>query len=156
MKRDLKFEMTYPHPREKVWRAITTSAAIADWLMDNDFQPRLGHKFMFTSKPQPGWDGKTYCEVIELDPPRRLAYTWLGGPIDTVVRFTLEPVAGGTRLQLEHTGFRGVKAILVSMMMGSGWGSKILKQGLPAVLERIGDGEYVPMSPDEKIACGSK
>src|SRR5512141_1482646 len=103
MKRDLKFEITYPHPPEKVWRALTDSRAIADWLMPNDFAPRLGHKFMFTSKPQPGWDGKTYCEVIELDPPRALAYTWRGGPIDTVVRFTLEPVAGGTRLRLDHT-----------------------------------------------------
>ncbi|MBI3661992.1 MAG: SRPBCC domain-containing protein [Acidobacteria bacterium] len=156
MKRDLKFEMVYPHPPEKVWCAITDSAAIADWLMPNDFQPRLGHKFMFTSTPQPGWDGKSYCEVIELDPPRCLAYTWRGGPIDTVVRFTLEAVAGGTHLRLEHNGFRGVKALMVSTIMGRGWRSMILKKYLPAVLARITGGPYQPMSPEERAACGKK
>jgi uncharacterized protein YndB with AHSA1/START domain len=138
VKRDLKFEATYPHAIEKVWRAITDPAAIKEWLMPNDFQPKLGHKFMFTSTPQPGWDGKSYCEVIEFDPPRRLAYTWRGGPIDTVLRITLEPVASGTRLVLEHTGFRGVKAVLVSLVMGSGW-KGIVHKHIPAVLARLND-----------------
>jgi uncharacterized protein YndB with AHSA1/START domain len=153
MKRDLRFEVTYPHPIEKVWGAITDSKAIAEWLMPNDFQPKLGHKFMFNSKPQPGWDGKTYCEVIELDPPRRLAYTWRGGPIDTVLRITLEPVTQGTRLVLEHTGFRGFKALMVSMIMGSGWG-RITREGIPAVLERLGaDGALGPRGEGDPHTC---
>lgn len=98
MPRDLRFEAVYPHPIEKVWRAITDSKAIAQWLLENDFEPRLGHKFMFRSKPRPGWDGKSYCEVIELDPPRRLAYTWRGSSLDTVLRITLEPRGGIFRL----------------------------------------------------------
>ncbi len=136
MKRDLKFEAVYPHPPEKVWRALTDPHAIAQWLMPNDFQARLGHKFMFTSKPQPGWDGKTYCEVIELDPPRCLAYTWRGGPIDTVVRWRLEPSAEGTRIVLEHTGFKGIKALMVSAIMGSGW-KGIVSKNILAVLDRM-------------------
>lgn len=135
MQRDLRFEVVYPHPVEKVWRALTDPKAIAQWLMENDFEPRLGHKFQFRSKPQPGWDGTSHCEVIELDPPRRLAYTWRGGPIDTVLRITLEPVAEGTRLVLEHTGFRGFKAVLVSLIMGSGW-KRIVNQAIPAVVAR--------------------
>ncbi|HWQ02850.1 MAG TPA: SRPBCC domain-containing protein, partial [Candidatus Nitrosotenuis sp.] len=71
-------------------------------------------------------------------PPRRLAYTWRGGPIDTVLRITLEPVAGGTRMVLEHTGFRGVKALLVSLMMGSGW-KGIVRKHIPGVLDRMRD-----------------
>ena len=136
MKRDLRFEAVYPHPIEKVWRAITDAKVISQWLMENDFEPKLGHKFMFRSKPQPGWDGKTYCEVIEHDPPRRLAYTWRGGPIDTLLRITLEPVAEGTRLVLEHTGFRGVKALMVSWIMGGGW-KGIVNKHIPAVLGRM-------------------
>ena len=38
-------ERTLPHPPEKVWRALTEQPLIEDWLMRNDFQPRLGHKF---------------------------------------------------------------------------------------------------------------
>ena len=136
MKRALRFEVVYKHPIEKVWQALTDSKAIALWLMENDFEPRLGHKFMFHSKPQPGWDGKSYCEVIELDPPRRLAYTWRGGPIDTLLRITLEPVADGTRIVLEHSGFRGLKAVMVSFIMGAGW-KGIVNKHIPAVLARM-------------------
>ena len=102
MKRDLHFEAVYKHPIEKVWRAITDPKAIEQWLMPNDFEPRVGHKFQFTSKPQPGWDGHTYCEVLECEPPRRLVYSWRGGPIDTVLTIELEPVAEGTRLTQLH------------------------------------------------------
>jgi uncharacterized protein YndB with AHSA1/START domain len=147
MRRDLRLERVYPHPAERVWRALTERRALATWLMENDFEPRLGHKFTFRAKPQPGWDGVTYCEVTELDPPRRLAYTWRGGAgsdkpltLDTVVRFTLEPVAGGTRLVLEHTGFEGMRAVLVSFMLGSGW-AKMLRQKLPAVFDTLAQGD---------------
>jgi uncharacterized protein YndB with AHSA1/START domain len=106
MKRDLKLERTYPRSPERVWRALTDPGALATWLMENDFRPTLGHAFTFRAKPQPGWDGVTHCEVTEIDPPRRLAYAWRGGAkgkpatLDIVVRFTLEPVAGGTKLLL--------------------------------------------------------
>ena len=136
MKRDLRFEVVYKHPIEKVWRALTDSKAIAQWLMENDFEPRLGHKFMFRFKPHRGWDGKTYCEVIELDPPRRLAYTWRGGSIDTLLRITLEPVAEGTHMVLEHSGFRGLKAVMVSFIMGAGW-KGIVNKHIPAMLARM-------------------
>jgi uncharacterized protein YndB with AHSA1/START domain len=146
MKRDLKLERTYPHPPERVWRALTDRRALATWLMENDFEPQLGHRFTFRAKPQPGWDGVTYCEVTELDPPRRLAYTWRGGAgkdepltLDTVVRFTLEPSDGGTRLVLEHTGFHGFRSVLVSFMMKIGW-AKMLRAKIPAVLDTLGHG----------------
>jgi uncharacterized protein YndB with AHSA1/START domain len=47
MNRDLRFEVTYPHPPEKVWRALTDPQAIAQWLMKNNFEARVGHKFQF-------------------------------------------------------------------------------------------------------------
>jgi uncharacterized protein YndB with AHSA1/START domain len=152
MKRDLRFEQTYPHPPARVWAAITDSAAMADWLMPNDFVPRLGHRFQFRTKPAPGFDGIVNCEVIELDPPRRLAYTWKGGGIDTIVTITLEPAPAGTKLVLEHRGFHGVRAVMVSFIMGSGWGKKILPQRLPAACDRYAQGVYQPL-PEAKRAC---
>lgn len=140
MKRDLKLERVYPQPPERVWRALTDRRALSQWLMETDFEPTLGHSFTFRSRPQPGWDGITYCEVTELDPPRRLAYTWRGGPgkdrpltLDTVVRFTLTPDGSGTRLTLEHTGFSGLKSVLVSFMMKAGW-NKMLRTSLDRVI----------------------
>jgi uncharacterized protein YndB with AHSA1/START domain len=140
MKRDLKLERVFPQAPDRVWRALTEPRAIATWLMDNDFQPVLGHRFTFRAKPQPGWDGVTYCEVIELEPPRRLAYTWRGGDgkagpptLDTIVRFTLAPAGTGTRLTLEHTGFSGLKSVLVSFMMKAGWQKMLARRFGPAV-----------------------
>ncbi|HYX70932.1 MAG TPA: SRPBCC domain-containing protein [Terriglobales bacterium] len=136
MKRDLRFEATYPHPPERVWRALTEREALAAWLMENDFEPRLGHRFTFRTKPAPGFDGVVHCEVTELEPPRRLAYTWKNGKIDTTVSFVLEAVAGGTRLVLEHRGFSGAGGMMVSFILGSGW-RKMVEKKLPAVVARL-------------------
>jgi uncharacterized protein YndB with AHSA1/START domain len=139
MKRDIHFEVTYPHPRERVWRALTDPELLADWLMPNDFQPEVGHTFQFRSDPAPGWDGIVHCKVLELEAPHRLAMSWKGGMIDTVVTFTLEEVAEGTKLRLDHTGFKGLRSVVVSLMMSGGWKSKMLRERLPEVLERLAD-----------------
>lgn len=153
MKRDLHFEITYPYPPDRVWRAVTDSEAMSDWLMPNDFQPVVGHRFQFRTQPRAGFDGIVNCQVTEVDPPRKVAYSWRGGGIDTVVTITLDAVAEGTRLRLAHTGFQGVRAVMVSFIMGSGWGSKILRQNLPAAIARVTAEGYVP--PADRVArCG--
>ena len=107
MLRDIKKEIFYPYPPTRVWQVITNRRALATWLMENDFEPRVGHKFRFQMEAQPGKDHTIYCEVIQLDEPRCLSYTWRGSFMcqPTVVTWTLLPVEGGTKLQLEHTGF---------------------------------------------------
>ena len=102
--------------------------------MPNTFEPRVGHRFEFRTKPAPGFDGIVRSQVIALDPPRTLAFTWTGGGIDTVVRFELEAIGTGTRLRLTHSGFEGAKGVLLSVMLGNGW-KGMLNRGLPRVLE---------------------
>jgi uncharacterized protein YndB with AHSA1/START domain len=136
MKRDLHFEIVYPHPPERVWQALTDSAAIADWLMPNDFEPRVGHKFTFRTHPAPGFNGIIDSEVLEMDPPKRLVYTWCNGKLNTCVTWTLHPTQGGTQLILDHTGFEGLRGWMLSNLLGQGWRSKKLAQKLPAYLER--------------------
>ena len=63
MARDLHFEFIYPHPPERVWAAITSSEAMSQWLMPNDFQLVVGHRFQFRTKPAPGFDGIVHCEA---------------------------------------------------------------------------------------------
>jgi uncharacterized protein YndB with AHSA1/START domain len=107
MLRDLKLNVFYPYSPDKVWRAITNRQVLAQWLMENDFEPRIGHKFRFQPQPHQGIDEAIDCEVIELDEPRSLSYTWRGGFISkpTLVTWKLVPVDGGTQLQIEHKGF---------------------------------------------------
>ncbi len=105
MLRDLKLNVFYPYSPERVWKAIANRRALAAWLMDNDFEPRLGHKFRF--KPEQNSEDIIYCEVVELDEPKCLSYTWRGNFLcqPTIVTWRLVPVEGGTQLQLEHSGF---------------------------------------------------
>ena len=152
MKTDLKFEITYPHPPQKVWRALTDPEAIAQWLMKNNFEARVGHRFQFQAPPRPGWDGVVKCEVLEVEPPRRLVYSWCGGNQNTTVAWTLEPAAEGTRLRLEHAGFRGLRGWMISRILGKGWGSKILKINIPALLSRWGGEGRVPDVPEAQCS----
>ena len=110
MTRTIRREILIPQPREQVWRAITDSATLAEWMFPNDFEPRVGHHFTFRvpANPKVGFDGIiVHCEVLECEPPSRLVFSWsAGGPVvDTRVSFRLEPEGEGTRLFFEHSGF---------------------------------------------------
>ncbi|NNE43147.1 MAG: SRPBCC domain-containing protein [Gemmatimonadetes bacterium] len=150
MSRSIRLEKTYPHPPAKVWKAVTSSAALAEWLMENDFRPEVGHEFQFRTEPAPGFDGIVNCRVLAIEEERRLSFTWVGGPVDTVVTWTLEPVAAGTRFVFEQTGFEGFHAGFVSFILESG-SRKIYNKMLPDLLARMGpDGSIAgePMDPD--------
>lgn len=136
MERALRFEETYPHPPAKVWRVLTTREHLARWLMHNDFEPRVGHKFQFRAKPVGGWDGIVKCEVLELVPERRLVITWTSNMIDTKVTFLLEPAGTGTRLTLLHTGFKGMKGVMTSFILGSGW-KGMVRKGIPNLVTQL-------------------
>lgn len=103
----IKREIDLPQPREDVWRALTDSATLAEWLMPNDFEPRVGHRFTFRTEPNPraGFDGIVRCEVLECVPPSQLVYSWTSPFGDTQVTYRLEPQGDGTRLLFEHSGF---------------------------------------------------
>ena len=77
------------------------------------------------------------CEVLEIDPHKRLRYSWRSGPesspLDTVVTWTLTPTSsGGTRLSLEHSGFVPSNAFAFDGAR-KGWERKV-GQGLTEVL----------------------
>jgi uncharacterized protein YndB with AHSA1/START domain len=44
--------------------------------MQNDFQPVVGHRFNFRATPMPHWNGVTDCEVLIVEPNKRLSYSW--------------------------------------------------------------------------------
>lgn len=113
-------DRTYPHSPAKVWRALTEPELLARWLMPNDFAPRVGHRFTLRTDPGPGFDGIVHCEVLEFEPERRMTWSWRGGPLDTEVSFLLDEVPHGTRLRVAHTGFGGLRARLVRILLSIG------------------------------------
>jgi uncharacterized protein YndB with AHSA1/START domain len=117
--RSVVLEREMPHPPEKVWRALTTGALIEDWLMANDFEPTVGHKFTLRTQAVGGWNGIIDCEVLAVEPPERLSYTWASMGLESVVTFTLAPTASGARLRMEQSGF---PADATQNIRGAEWG----------------------------------
>jgi uncharacterized protein YndB with AHSA1/START domain len=62
-------EVSYPHPRERVWRAITDPVLIEKWLMRPEgFAPVVGTRFILRAQgPQRGWRGFVECEVLAVE-----------------------------------------------------------------------------------------
>ena len=110
--RTVVVERVMPHPPEKIWRALTQGPLIEEWLMQNDFQPVVGHRFNLRSTPMPHWNGVVDCEVLVVEPHKCLAHSWNASGaeaatgIKTVVTWTLTPANGGTHLRMEQSGFR--------------------------------------------------
>jgi uncharacterized protein YndB with AHSA1/START domain len=137
MKNSLTYERFLNHPPARVWKALTERQWLAAWYMPNDFKPVVGHKFQFQTEPAPGFDGILYCEVLEVEAPHRLSYTFRGGWMDreTVVTWTLTPQEGGTLLYLHHSGFTALSDAAIRDILDQGWGSFL--QRLPDTLDTI-------------------
>ena len=151
----LNKQVFYPHPPQRVWQVITNSRALAAWLMENDFEPRVGCKFCFYSQSLPGIDTNIRCEVIEIEEPLRLVYTWQDCMMSqpSIVIWTLKAVEGGTQLRLQHqireTAFTGVRnpvysqvvpgyskpsrSFILESYFNGGWEDKLCNQ-LPKIL----------------------
>jgi uncharacterized protein YndB with AHSA1/START domain len=104
--RTVVVERVFPHPPEKLWRALTESPLIAQWLLSNDFEPVVGRRFQFRSDPMPQWNGIIDCEVLVVEPLKRLSYSWNSMGLESVVVLTLTAAAGGTQVRMEQSGFR--------------------------------------------------
>jgi len=104
--RTLVVERELPHSPEKVWHALTQSSLMEEWLMKNDFQPVVGHRFNFRATPVPNWNGVIDGEVLVVEPNSRLAYSWGSMGLESVVTWTLTPTKGGTHVRMEQSGFR--------------------------------------------------
>src|SRR5689334_712217 len=142
----LKFEAFYPFSPEDVWVALTDRTAMADWLMPNDFEPVVGHKFTFRTKPAPGFDGIVHCEVREVKKPSRVAYSWTGGGIDTIVSFDLAAEGEGTRVIMEQSGFTGIRGAMIKNILAGGW-KRMVDERLPAAVGRVRGGVYAAGGP---------
>lgn len=128
--RDIVVEDVLPHSVSKVWQALTAAELLARWLMPNDFEPVVGKRFTFTTKPIGDWDGVVHCQVLEVVPLKRLVYSWVGGSdanpakgsrLDSTVTWTLQAEGAGTRLRMVHAGFRSPGNDFAYDAMSSGW-----------------------------------
>jgi uncharacterized protein YndB with AHSA1/START domain len=104
---------------EKLWSALTDSNKLAKWVanihtgepMENNFKPVVGHRFQFRTKPTEFWNGVIEGEVLVVEEPTRLSYTWSSGETHTIT-WTLQDLGNGmVHLHLEQTGISSEPAL---------------------------------------------
>jgi uncharacterized protein YndB with AHSA1/START domain len=131
----LSLDFDLHHAPEKVWRALTDPALLAEWLLPViGFKLEPGAEFMFKTQPYPGWDGTVSCRMLEIEPNRKLSYTWTVPFLETIATFTLTPSALGTRLSIVQSGFKPEQK---REFGGARYGWKMMGGKLVDLLERI-------------------
>jgi uncharacterized protein YndB with AHSA1/START domain len=123
----IELEHRYKQPPAVVWRALTDPELHARWWAPGDVRPVVGHRFELDMGP---W-GKQACEVLAVEPERRLQYRFAIGVLDTTLTWTLTPEDGGTRLTLVHEGFKLDTPMGRQALEG-------MKPGWPGVLRKLG------------------
>jgi len=135
MQKEIRHQWFFPHPPEAIWAYLTDSELLTQWLMPNDFKPIPGHRFMFRTPPYAklDFDGQIFCEVLEIQEPSKLSYSWKYGSgdgqmrVDSVVEWTLRAEEGGTKLNLLHSGFNLTTNIMDFEALNGGWLSNVKK-----------------------------
>lgn len=114
-------EVEIAAPPERVFQALTDPKQVMQWWTSDvceiesfEMEARAGGRWCYDTKQSTlnvNGVSKFHCqgEVLEFDPPRRLAYSWIANWHDdktrrTVVRWELTPVPGGTRVKVTHSG----------------------------------------------------
>jgi uncharacterized protein YndB with AHSA1/START domain len=98
---DVRFERFYARPIESVWKALTEPERLADWMGRSVVEPFVGGRFetmLDGPKPMQG-------TVRVWNPPSVLEYSWRSDHApQSVARWELSAVAGGTRVIFKHLG----------------------------------------------------
>lgn len=123
----VRIQRLLPGPIERIWSYLTEGELRRQWLAAGDMDLEVGAPFELTWRNDeltdpPGKRPEGFSEshsmqsrITELDPPRRLAFTW--GESGSV-SFDLEPVGDQVRLTLVHRGISDRRNML---MIGAGW-----------------------------------
>jgi uncharacterized protein YndB with AHSA1/START domain len=129
MAKVIKHQYFFSHPVETVWEYLTNSELMEQWLMKNDFLPIIGHEFQFRTGAvaKLNFDGIFYCKVLEIEPLKKLTYSWNCGPgegkidLESVVTWQLEAKDNGTEVILYHRGFNQEQNLAMYNGLLHGW-----------------------------------
>jgi len=128
MSLSLSMDFQYKTSIEKLWSALTESGMLAKWIAENDFEPVIGHRFQFRMKASRMWDGIIEGEVLIVEPPNKLSYTFGTGEEIHTVTWTLQDLGEGkVNLHLEQTGFSNRLGVMGAKFGWRNWSKKLKK-----------------------------
>jgi uncharacterized protein YndB with AHSA1/START domain len=148
----VRLVVTLPAPPDEVWTAITVPASIERWLAAAEFDARPDGAVNLL------WPGESEMHgvIAEIDPPRRLRYSWFEREYTSQLSFDVESDGDGTsRLTLTHRAASEDDA----PGFGAGWHSHL--ESLSALLageatsKATRDARYEELRPayDELLAA---
>ncbi|MCR8656519.1 SRPBCC family protein [Paenibacillus endoradicis] len=124
----LELDFQYTATIEKVWSALTDANKLAKWILANDFKPVVGHRFHFQAEPNEWWDGLIEGEVLTVEGPNLLSYTWASAGEQHTVTWTLQDLGDGkVNLHLEQTGFSNPQGLEGAKYGWSAWCGQLEK-----------------------------
>ena len=126
----VKAEIEIEAPPERVFHSLTDPGELAAWWGSDDMYRthdwqidlREAGRWSVQTRATDGTQMSVHGTYIEIDPPRRLVYTWCPSWDDfaeTTIEVDLQPTTGGTRVVVTHTGF-GDRATAAEGT-GEGW-----------------------------------
>ncbi len=113
----LQLQGVLPAPHSLVYRALADPGELAKWwgphgftIPSLEFDPRVGGSYRIAMQPPEGDLFYLRGEFREVDPPRRLAYTFLWeapdpDDVETVVRLSLRDLGDSTELAIDQGAF---------------------------------------------------
>ncbi|MEJ8572680.1 SRPBCC family protein [Microbaculum marinum] len=123
----LKIQRLLPGPIKRVWAYLTENDLRRKWLASGEMDLRPGAPFELTWRNDELDDSPTrrpegfpkehrmQSEIIEVDPPHRLVFSWMGGG---EVSIALEEQGNKVLLTLIH---RRISDRTNMLMVGAGW-----------------------------------
>lgn len=132
-------------PIQRVWTVLTAQGLVEQWLGCIGYSGEVGSTFYMqpdAAKRAVGdIGGATHCELAELEPPRKMLFTWfMPGAPKTEVEISLRETEGGTLAMLVHRGwdqFDEADVKHIHRMLGNGWQSFVMP-GLKRAAEAAG------------------
>ena len=113
--------------RETVWAYLTQPDKIGSWFHPPKSALAEGEELALYGKDS--GDRLVWGEVREARAPEYLEYSFTIKPMngaESVVKWTLDEVPGGTRLSLEHAGLpAGEAAFGLTLALDKGWDSHL-------------------------------
>jgi uncharacterized protein YndB with AHSA1/START domain len=131
--------VTRPTTAEVLWRAVFESEALAPTLSFVGFVPQPGNRFQLRAVPPGKPASLVECEVVEVEYPTRLVFTWQteSMPAPATAVLTLEQTARGLRLGVNRVGGDPASCDVATALLGRRWQRTLFAEALPAYLQRM-------------------
>lgn len=136
-------EIEIAAPPDRVFKALTDPGELGRWFTNPEcpvktweMDARTGGHYRYATQKgtvivNEVTEFECHGEILEIDPPRLLVYSWIANwhlnrSLRTIVRWELTPIAGGTRVVVTHSGLASEKVA-----------RKDYSGGWPGVLEML-------------------